>query len=75
MANKDQIEKMCVSHLGSNDKTDPADVSESTIRHNTTVNITMPFKSDIANEMTCYILFRCVLTYKSTIQNCKYCFQ
>ena len=34
MANKDQIEKMCVSHLGSNDKTDPADVSESTTRHN-----------------------------------------
>ena len=34
MANKDQIEKMYVSHLGSDDKTDPADVSEPTIRHN-----------------------------------------
>ena len=34
MANKDQIEKMCVSHLGSYDKTDPADVSETTNRHN-----------------------------------------
>ena len=33
MANKDQNEKMCVSHLGSNDDTDPADVSELTIRH------------------------------------------
>ena len=33
MANKDQNEKMCVSHLGSNDETDPADVSEPNIRH------------------------------------------
>ena len=33
MANKDQNEKMCVSHLGSNDETDPADVSEANIRH------------------------------------------
>ena len=33
MANKDQNEMMCISHLGSNDETDPADVSEATIRH------------------------------------------
>ena len=41
---------------------------------NTTKTITIPFKSDFVNEITCYSWCRFVQTSKSTVQNCTYCF-
>ena len=49
MANKDQTEKMCVSYLGSNDETDPADVSEPTIRHSSVMG---PEQQTMQNDTT-----------------------
>ena len=40
---------MCVSHLGSNDETDPADVSEATIRHS---SVTGPEQQTMQNNAT-----------------------
>ena len=49
MANKDQTEKMCISYLDSNDETDPADVSEPTIRHS---SVTGPERQTMQNDAT-----------------------